>query len=182
MRAALLPLLLLALPLVAQDRTNRVSLFVSEPSFAWSEGGGSHWSGGIGLAFEHRFGARWSAEVSAAREESTRRLPSIAPGGLTVINEEKLTAYPVDVTARYHFATAPHTRWRPYAGAGVRWVNAPDSLLGALEDRLSPEVVGGVDFNLTPEWSLRADAKRLLRDSAPHDEAFKVSIGAGFRF
>lgn len=181
MRKVLLALSLVALPLFGQDRTNRVSLFISNPVFGWSEPGGSDWRAGIGIAFEHRFTPRWSAEVSAAREEHTEHLHIIHPGGTTAIREHELVSYPIDVTARHHFFT-PHTRWRPYAGAGVRWVNAPESFVAPLDDRISAQLVGGVDFNLTPQWSLRVDVKQLLRGDAPHDESFKVSMGAGYRF
>jgi outer membrane protein W len=87
----------------------------------------------------------------------------------------------VDLTGRYHFFL-PTMRWRPYAGLGMRWVKAPGSP-ASQDDRLSAQVIAGLDFNLTREWSLRIDAKRLLRDDgAAHDQLMKVSLGAGYRF
>ena len=170
-------LLLAALPLVAQDKTNRLSVFVTDPGFGFSEGNGSSWDGGLGVAFEKRFGMRWSGEVAVGREEYTAS--GIFPGSL----QYDVVSYPVDVTARYHFGNS-YLRWRPYLGAGAHWVNGPDTPVGPLDDRFSPVVIGGLDFNMTERWSLRADAKHLVRDDAsePYDETLKISIGAGFRF
>lgn len=177
MRAAAAVLVLIAaLPLFAQDGTSRVSFFVTQPGFGWSEGGGSDWDGGVGLAFEKRFTPRWSAEASISRDHFSETVYSITPGGVVVTTREA-TWYPVDVSVRYHF-NITHTRWRPYAGAGVWWVQAPDSASPEADDQLSPEVVGGVDFNLTERWSLRVDAKQTFGG----DATFRPSVGVGLRF
>jgi len=178
MRHALAAVLLLfALPLVAQDKTHRISLFVTDPGFGFSEGSGSFWDGGVGMAFEKRFSMRWTAEVAVGREEYTHT--GIFPG--TAVYD--VVSYPVDLTARYHFGNS-YLRWRPYVGGGAHWVSGPDTPLGPLDDRLSAVVIGGLDFNMTERWSLRADAKHLVRNDAsePYDETLKISIGAGFRF
>jgi outer membrane protein W len=129
-----------------------------------------------------RFGQRFSAEVSATREERSEVITFIDFEGQVIRDRVNIDVMPVDVTARYHFRT-PHIRWRPYAGLGARWVQAPSSPVSDLKDRVSPMVIAGVDYNMTPVWSLRADAKRLLRgDDAPHDPLMKIAIGVGYRF
>lgn len=177
MRHALAAVLLLAaLPLMAQDRSHRISVFVTDPGFGFSEGSGSWWDGGVGVAFEKRFGVRWSAEAAVSREEYIDS--GIFPGSL----EYEVVSYPVDVTARYHFGNT-YLRWRPYLGAGAHWVNGPGTPRGPLDDRFSAVVIGGLDFNMTERWSLRADAKHLVRnDSEPYDETLRIAIGAGIRF
>jgi outer membrane protein W len=157
---------LLALSASAQtiDRPNRVSLFVSNVSFGFSEGGGSFVDGGYGLAYEHRFSRKWSAELAAAVHEL-----------------EGARTYPFDAVARYSF-TSVRTRWRPYVGAGVRYVAAPADPLQLYDNVIAPEVVAGVDFNPAEAWSLRFDAKQTLGNTYAYDEPFKLSLGVGWRF
>ena len=179
MRNALVALLLVAcaLPLFGQDRSHRVSVFLTDPSFGFSEGGGDFWDGGFGFAYEKKLGMRWSAEIAASREQYTDS--GIFPGSL----EFDVVSYPVDLTARYHFGNS-YLRWRPYLGAGAHWVAGPTTPRGPLDDRVSGVVIGGLDFNMTERWSLRADAKHLLINDAsePYDETLRVAVGVGVRF
>lgn len=158
---------LLAVSASAQtlDRPNRVSLFLSNVALGWSEGGGSFLDAGYGLAYERRFSRAWSAELAVA-----------------VQDQADAETYPFDAVARYSFLSV-RTRWRPYAGAGVRYVAAPSEQLGVRYDnQLAPEIVAGVDFNPVESWSLRVDAKQTLGNSYPYDEPFKLSVGVGWRF
>lgn len=166
---ALLALLLLAPPLAAQERTNRFAVFVSQPATDGADG--------FGVAFEKRFTERWSAELAVSREEYTAS--GIFPGSA----EFDVETIPVDLTVRFDFRT-PSTRWRPFLGGGARWVDpTSDSPAYDYGSRISAQVIGGVDFNITDIWSLRADAKQLLRlYDQPYDNAFKVSLGACVRF
>ena len=157
---------LLAVSASAQtiDRPNRVSLFLSNVAFGWSEGSGSFWDAGYGLAYEHRFSRRWSAELAAAVQE-----------------QEDARTYPFDAVARYSFQSV-RTRWRPYVGAGVRYVAAPSDPLQLYDNVIAPEAVAGVDFNPAEAWSLRFDAKQTLGNTYAFDEPFKLSLGIGWRF
>jgi hypothetical protein len=182
-RSLLAVLVLVSLPLLAQDRSRRVSVFLSDPGAGYSEGSGfNQFVAGVGVAFEKHFRQRWSAELAATFEERVETLIFIDLQGHTIANDIEIRAVPIDLTARYHFGD-PHLRWRPYAGIGARWIKAPDSAVQDLEDRVSPQVIVGLDYNITPAWSFRVDAKRLLHgEEEPHDPLLKVSLGAGYRF
>lgn len=168
-------LLLAALPLLGQDRTNRVSVFITDPAFGFSAGGGT-WDGGVGVAYEKRIATRWTAEIALSREEYTE-------SSIFSTFEFDVVSYPVDLTARYHFGNS-YLRWRPYVGGGAHYVSGPDTPRGPLDDRFSAIVIGGLDFNMTERWSLRADAKHLLRNEAsePYDETLRIAVGVGFRY
>jgi outer membrane protein W len=160
--------LLLAVPASAQslDRPNRVSLFLSNVSGGASEEGGSFFDAGYGLAYERRFTRTWSVELAA-----------------TVQKQAGATTYPFDVAARYTFPGV-HTRWRPYAGAGVRFVAAPgpEPRGETYDNQIAPEVVAGVDFNAAEAWSLRFDVKHTFGNTYAYDDPFKLSLGVGWRF
>jgi hypothetical protein len=63
---------------------------------------------------------------------------------------------------QYHFFN--DSRWKPYLGAGVRYVDANAEFrdLGA---RISPEINGGVSFMMTPNLSLRFDGRVAVRSN-----------------
>lgn len=181
MRKFVLVLLaLLAVSASAQtlDKPTRVSLFVSNFAFGFSEGGGSFLDSGVGLALERRFSRRLSAELAVSTEEH-----EVQPYGFFNPTRFELRTYPVDAVVRYSFLDV-HTQWRPYVGAGARYVGAPDEPPGIEYDsQLSPEVVAGVEYNGGQSWSLHAGARQLIRDQAPDfDDWFKVSVGVGWRF
>jgi hypothetical protein len=158
---------LLAVSASAQtlDRPNRVSVFLSNISGGWSEEGGSFLDAGYGVAYERRFSRAWSGEIAA-----------------TVQEQENARTYPFDLLARYSFQDV-RTRWRPYVGGGVRFVSAPTEPRGVLyENIIAPEIAAGVDFNPAEAWSLRFDLKHSLGNSYAYDDAFKASLGVGWRF
>jgi hypothetical protein len=92
----------------------------------------------------------------------------------------KFRTYPIDLTARYRFVN--DTRWKPFIGAGARYVAAPhvDSMFG-YTNRLSPELVGGVVFQLR-HLGIVVDGKALLADHEYYDSAFKTAVGLNWRF
>jgi len=155
------------------DKPTRVSLFLTNP---FGDEGGVL-DGGVGLSFEHRFSRKWSAAIDVATEKHEYQPSFFDP------TTYDFRTYPIDVLARYTFQSV-HTRWRPYLGAGVRYVSAPDEPPGAeYDDEAWPEVAGGVEFNASESWSLMFNAKALAGNDIPHyDELLKVSIGIGWRF
>lgn len=182
MRKALLAvgLLLAALPSFAQQSPLRLSVFASDLGFTRSEGAGSDFSGGIGAALEYRWSQQWALELSVTREERTTGFGRIGADGSVQLEHREVHAHPVDLTAQYQFRTA--SRWKPYAGAGLRYVSGQTSTFQK-QYSLSPEIIGGVHFMITPELSLRFDAKqRIGNDDAAFDSAFKPSIGLGWKF
>ena len=174
-------LTLLAVSASAQtlDKPTRVSFFLSNFALGWSEGGGSFLDSGVGIALERRFSRRWSAELAVSREEHDVQPSFFNPAVY------ELRTYPVDAVVRYSFLDV-HTQWRPYVGAGVRYVGAPDEPPGILieyDNQVSPEIVAGVEFNGGESWSLHAGARQLVREHEPDfDDWFKISIGVGWRF
>jgi outer membrane protein W len=171
------------LPLAAQsaDRSTRVSVFLSDFGWTYSEGAGTDMSGGFGVALEYRLRRAWSAEIAIAAEEHSETVTSIGPAGVT-LSRIDVRSWPVDATVRHHFQGV-RTRWRPYVGAGVRFVPEPEVTGLQYDSRLSAQGVVGVDYAATEALSLRFDFRRLLRtDSAIYDNVNKISLGVGWRF
>jgi outer membrane protein W len=160
------------------DKPTRVSFFVSNLGFGWSEGNGSSFDAGVGVALERRFSPRWSAELALAREEHETQ-----PYGFFNPATFELRTYPIDAVVRYSFLDV-NTPWRPYVGAGARYVAAPDEPPNIeYENQLTPEVTAGVEFNGGASWSLYAGARQLIHDQTPvFDDSFKIAIGFGWRF
>ena len=180
--AAVLLMSLFAVPVFAADPL-RLSVFVSDVQFSRSDIAGTDWNGGFGLGLEYRFNPGWSAELSVAREEHTQVIIPFddVPGLPAPVIRTDVRSYPVDVTARRHFFAT--SRWQPFLGAGVRYVDGPTVLELEHDNRISAQVIGGVDFMATERFGLRFDAKRLLRgDSEIYDDTMKVSVGATWRF
>jgi outer membrane protein W len=180
MRKFVLVLLtLLAVSASAQtlDKPTRVSLFVSNFALGFSESNGSFLDGGVGVALERRFSRRWSAELAVATEKHETQPYLFNPASF------ELRTYPIDAVVRYSFLDV-QTRWRPYVGAGARYVAPPDEPPGVQYDpQFSPEFVAGVEFNGGESWSLHAGARQLIRDQTPtFDDWFKLSVGVGWRF
>lgn len=177
-------LVLLAFALVAGvsasaqslDKPTRLSVFIS-PGAGWNRGSGIVADGGYGVSLERRFSRVWSAEISVAAEQHETRPYLFDP---TVF---KLDTHPVDLIVRYSFKDL-HTTWRPFVGAGVRYVAAPDAPPGReYDDELSPEVAGGAEFNFGEAWSAQFELKLLARnETSVFDEPVKASVAIGWRF
>jgi outer membrane protein W len=192
--------------------SKQLSLFVTDPSFTESSSTGSNVSGGTGLAFSYVFARQWSAQLSVAAQEHKEvitRFTTILVDPQTgttvfapVTTVEKVHTYPVELLARYHFLNG--SRWTPFLGAGVRYVQAPDGAYGlpaaippptiggpptffsngpTYHDRTSAEVAGGVALRITPAVSLDIEARRLLRsEGVRYDPINRAVIGVSWRF
>lgn len=102
-------------------------------------------------------------------------------GGVVVYSEQyALTTYPVDLLARYHFAT--RSSWKPFVGAGAHFLPGPDSPEGSLRSRLALQASVGLDYTITQKLTLRIDARRLLGRDIAYDPALKAFVGMGWRF
>ena len=174
-----------------QDRTAevpkgtfRIFGFGSNLGFSESNSTGTNFHGGYGLGFEYQVSARWSTELSLAREATPfYGFASLGPDGVLQPQRIRVTSYPVDIVGQYHFFT--DTAWKPFVGIGLRYVNVDkDGYPYPVEDsRFSPQISAGFYYNFTPHFGLRLDAKRLLRnDSAFYDDTHKVSLGLGWKF
>ena len=171
-------LLLLSLPLAAQQSDLRVSAFVTGIDSAKRVD-----TDGAGISLEYRALERWSVELAVAEEQHQFLLPVPDPNLLAswIAQYERKSSHPVDLVARYHFVNSTH--WEPFLGAGMRYVAGPTTTMsGKLDNRTSAEVTGGVYYNLSSRLALRVEAKRLLREEVSYDRAFKPSFGVSFRF
>ena len=181
MRKLVLVLLtLLAASASAQtlDKPTRVSVFLSNFAFGYSEGGGSFFDNGVGVALERRFSRRWSAELAIATEQHEVQPSFFNPAVY------ELRTYPIDAVVRYSFLDV-HTQWRPFVGAGARYVAAPDEPVQFVEyeNELMPEITAGVEYNFGESLSLLAGVKHAIANDTPvYDDSFKVQIGVGWRF
>ena len=172
-------------------RSNAVSVFVSDLSLSSSDGpNGTKLGAGYGAAFEHMFNDRFSGEVSVTSERQRRTFFSVSPTGVLSADFTRSNIlYPIDANASYHFLTGG--RWRPYIGAGLRYVSYTfhgDSARGPFQTTsrsIDPEVSGGITYQLRPNLGLRFDAKQIVgtnRSDIIGDPKFKASFGLSLRF
>jgi outer membrane protein W len=172
------------------SRSNAVSVFVSDLSIGASGGNGTKLDAGYGAAFEHMFNDRFSGEVSVTSERQQRTFFTVSPTRVISVDFRRSnTLYPIDANASYHFLTSG--RWRPYVGAGLRYVSYTfhgDSALGPYQNTsrsVAPEVSGGITYQLRPNLGLRFDAKQIIgRNGSDNigDPAFRASLGLSLRF
>jgi outer membrane protein W len=170
------------------SRSNSLSVFVSDPTLEWTKTNGTSASAGYGLAFDHMFTNRVSVELSLTRQRVGQSVTVIGTNGSATTTALTDTAYPFDAVASYHFLT--DSRWRPYVGAGLRYVSESFRVQTGLTAyrqttyQADPEVAAGVIFQIRPSLGLRLDAKQIVgnRRSDTADRAFKGSIGLTFRF
>jgi len=96
--------------------------------------------------------------------------------------------YPIDANVSYHFLNG--SRWKPYLGAGVRYVSDSLHFSGPYrsnrftENSVDPEISGGITFQFNPALGLRFDAKQIIGYSRGYgtNPNFKGSVGLSLRF
>lgn len=167
-------------------RSNAVSVFVTDAELGGSSASGTWFGADFGAALEHMFNDRVSAEVSVTSQRSHRSINFI--GGLPVTSTYSDRLYPIDANVSYHFFT--DSRWKPYLGAGLRYVSDTVRGNGALGSfrlttrAVDPEVSGGITFQFNPRLGLRFDAKQVIGSSRSNiaDPNFKASVGLSLRF
>ncbi len=168
-------------------KANSFTVFMSEANLSVSSESGTHFDAEYGLALQHHFTDRLSAELSVTSRRY-RPYPLFTGQGQTA-GPRTSRAYPFDATVAYHLVN--DSRWQPYLGGGFRYIH--ESFLGITQSgtvdytatarSLDPEVAGGVVFKFRPSLGLRFDAKQVLRHRANIiDSNFKSSIGLAWRF
>lgn len=182
MRKALIAAcLLFAVPSFAQQSKFQLSVFATDPGYSYTESGGSRVTGGLGAALEYRWDQRWALELQVTREDRSRTLVRIDPLDPTVPEFQQLhgTAWPVDVLAHYRFGSS--SRWQPFVGAGLRYERSPFRQFAV--NQVTAEIDGGVHLMITPQLSLRLDAKQLLaNEEGNFGFNLRPSVGLGWRF
>ncbi len=178
---ALFTSLLLASAAFAQQKSE-FSVFLSDVAGTSDSHERQHWVGGAGAAYTLKFTPRFSAQLAAAIEEH-RTYPYLVLGlgQIVLVPQVRIRTYPIDFTARYHWAN--DSRWQPYLGAGFRYVAAPHVDPGfRYQNHMNAEVSGGVEFLVRPSLGITLDAKQLLGDRENYDPLLKISAGVNFHF
>ena len=176
-------MVLFATPLFGQLKGHtRVNVFASDVAFSFSEGSGADLSGGIGVSLTRWFSNTWAGELSVEHDRfNYQERPVVVPGEVIMINSRQADLYPVDALAQFYVPTN-RGNWRPYLGAGVRYLERPDGVEGR-SDSLSAQLNAGVMFHFTPRLGIRFDGRFLLRSHTPEwDDSFKTSAGLSWRF
>jgi hypothetical protein len=178
-RMAFVVVLLNSLANAAFAQSNQLSIFYNQSA------GSVHTDHGYGAGFIHSWTPRFSTGIAVAAEDP---IVGICVGGILTpekCTDIKLRTYPVDLTGRFHFLN--DTRWKPYLGLGARYVRAPhltsEQMLvvgHAYPDRVSTELVGGLEFLLKPSFAITAEVKGLLSNSEDYDAGFKISAGVNW--
>ncbi len=183
---AAVSLLFVVTPVFAQQgRSNTISVFVSDLTIT-SDSSGRSFNTAFGAGFSHMFTDRISAELSVSSQEARSDLAFI--GGVPTTGTRSDRLVPIDAIASYHFFT--NSRWKPYLGAGARYVSDTLREEGAFGQRrltihtVDPEIAAGVVFQFHPAWGIRFDVKQIInsRVRTIPDERFKASVGVGFHF
>ena len=173
--------LLFMAPAAFAQVKHSVSAFFNGAGVGTTRSGDRNWYAEYGLGYDAAFTPHWSAAISVGSEHHSSRGYVVDETGF--INEVPSVSFrtnPIDLTGRFHFVN--ETRWKPYIGAGARYVAAPhvDSMFG-YTNRWTPEAVGGVVFQLK-HLGILAEAKVLAGDHEYYDSAVKTSLGLSWRF
>src|SRR6266849_883365 len=150
--------------------SNAISVFVTDPELAKSQAG-TKFATDFGAALEHRFNPRLSAELSVTNQRSNQFFTTLSPTGSPTTIRYSTRSYPIDANVSYHFFT--ENRWRPYLGAGLRYVS--ETVRGTnftgnyrfTTRSVEPEISGGITFQFTPRLGLRFDAKQVIGSGDP---------------
>jgi outer membrane protein W len=165
-------------------------------------------AGGVGAELSYKLSRQVSVELAVAAEEhqiTTTRFVPVGSNSATfapVTFYESDRTYPVDVTAKYSFAT--ESRWRPFAGFGFHHVSAPNTHPSGRQfemptqptpfspvretvfaDVNAAEVTAGVAFRLTSRVGLEGGLRQLLanpRAQDAFDPRTRVNLGLSFSF
>ena len=160
----------LAAPLAAQEKKEGFAFFDS-PGGGWSEAKGTTYQTGYGASFRIFSSPRFSTELSVA-ERRVNVLFAGTPVGLHTT--------PLDVVGAYHFTN--ESNWKPYLGLGLHDLSTGEGGRG-YDSRSSAEVTGGIAYQFTPRFFIRADTSLLLQRNNPtYDQRNRTWIGLGWRF
>jgi|GEM_PF-504512 len=181
-------------------QSNTISLFVSDLSLSGSNSTPFRSDAGIGAAIDHRFNDRVSAELSITHQSFQRHIVELTPTVIPASYDRTVGLYPIDANLFYHFSNVSH--WKPYLGAGVRYVGVSEHFAGPLggydltSRAIAPEVSAGITYQLRSNLAVRVDAKRIVsgiksyitKPIFEHSDAFNfeppfiASIGLGYSF
>lgn len=172
----------LAVPLFAQQPQHDFQIFAyaTNTGITYSENYGTAIDSNFGVAVSKFVAPHVSMELAVSSQGWWEYSPDPVHFGAPFVRV-KQTAYPVSLDGQYHFFN--DSRWKPYLGAGVRYVE-PNATFRDLSARISPEINGGVSFMMTPNLSLRFDGRVAVRSTHTpgYDPLSRGSIGLGWHF
>lgn len=123
-----------------------------------------HTGGGIGGGVNWFFSDRVSLELKVAAMESRLMVKAFGSDSVATINLGEAQIYPITAIVQWHMTE--HGAIRPYLGAGaahivLRNINDKTGLIGGVEfdDPTGLVVDGGLEWRLSPRWSLTGDAR-----------------------
>jgi len=168
-------------------QSNAISIYVTDMS-AGASGSDAKFDTAFGASFERMVSDRFSAEVSVTSQNARRIVRLFSSGSEPRFGVASNRLYPIDATVSYNFLTGG--RWKPYIGAGFRYVRDPFHGPGPLYEHyptvttIDPEVSGGLILQLNRTLGLRFDAKQVLGSnrSTVADPELKASAGLSVRF
>jgi outer membrane protein W len=175
---------LFTLPLFAQQQTPKndfqIFVYASNVAITWTDSTGTTVDSGFGMAVSKFVTPRVSMELAVNSQQWYEYEPGPYHFGVPV-KRYRHTTYPVSLDGQYHFFN--DSRWKPYLGAGVRYVQASARFFDT-GTRVTPEITGGVEFMMTPHVSLRFDGKQEIQThSGPaYDPLSRMAVGIGWHF
>ena len=187
-------LLFFAASVFAQQTSRSNSVYIFATEISQSNIGRATIDSAYGASFDHLFTERFSGELSVSRQRFRRYVAVFTNSSEPASTNAPFTdwLYPIDATVSYHFLG--DSRWKPYLGAGLRYVNdtfhgyeaigTRTPLYRAAVSTIDPEVSGGITWQFSRALGLRLDAKQVLGSgrSDVADPEFKASAGLSFRF
>jgi opacity protein-like surface antigen len=142
-------------------------------------GSGTGWGGDFGW----RYGNGWAAEIEW--NYRSHSLDAVKQGGVNVARDGDFASNTLLINGLRRFPNAG--AWTPYLGAGIGWVQEVDIDItpsaGGVERGYSAssefafQLIAGVEYALTPNWRLTADARWLRVGSVQLDN--EVGNGGG---
>ena len=118
----------------------------------------------VAFEYERLFGPNWGIEAALGVPP---RIHARATGSVSYLGDDILSAKNVSPTlfVNYHFG-APDARWRPYLGLGInytRFTGATSRLASQVElsDSVGPAGKAGIEYVLSPQWSLFASVTAI---------------------
>ena len=156
----------------------------------------TEWTGAIGIAIAHSWSEHWSAEGAIMRDQRYITGTKVRDS-VFFTTRERISSTQADAMLRYHFPN--ESRWNPYVGAGLHYVQAPDIVSQQIAgvpspggvvpittvtpaNRPSAQIGVGTTLRITPSVGLQFDAKRLLRgESEVWDPLTRLSFGVNWR-
>lgn len=181
-RILVLTVLCLVTPVLASAQQKQaLSVFLTDVTSSTNEQSYDRW-GRFGVSFERMFAERLSLQAAASYERH-RSYPYVVEddGSITEVGSQRLTVYPIDVTARYHWLN--DTRWKPYLGLGAHYVAAPNvDRRFRYQNHWDGLIDGGVTFLITPQIGVFVEGRQLVGDRESYDPLFRVLAGLSWRF